>query len=94
LCLRWTLVLLCWLSFYPSSYSHSLLSVVYSMCCQWCIVCIMTGSLNKQQTKRTNDLAGCILASPDIVTLHLQSVRKALILGLCVVTVNSLGDTY
>jgi hypothetical protein len=34
------------------------------ICCQCCIACIMT-------TKSTNDLADCILASPDIVTLHL-----------------------
>ena len=74
LCLRRTLVII--LSF----------PIFTFICCQCCIVCIMTGSPNIQQTIRTNDLAGYILASPDIVTFHLQSVQKALIVGFCNVT--------
>lgn len=90
----------CWGKFMSEeNLSVTLLVIILSfpiftfICCQCCVVCIMTGSVNKQQTKRTN-LAGCILVSPDIVTLHLQSVQKTLILGFCNVTANSLGDTY
>jgi hypothetical protein len=72
----------CWGKFVPEeNIGFTLLVIILSfpiftfICCQCCTVCMMTGSVNKQQTNRTNGLASCILASPDIVTLHLHSIQ-------------------